>query len=273
MNEVDTLAKNLSAILPKKPISENTPHMQNEQKAHKKAEDLIRERLASKQRALARDQQRHQEAQVRNINDTALQQLQAEEKETAARIEAVETVDANLRVQRALNAQDKYFPQIDNLEASSVEEAEIIPASAPSSVSASASRQLAQKQLMQEFGMPTTRPEILRLLASLNVNMNMQLSKTDTANLLTCLLTCNEQQINAIYKNNKVPIAIKIVIKRLLDDLKCGSMDTVEKLWDRVFGKANMVVNLPEQTQVQGIIPNTPISREAYIVIRDTLMK
>ena len=269
MNEVDTLAKNLSAILPKKPISENTPHMQNEQKAHKKAEDLIRERLASKQRALARDQQRHQEAQVRNTSDTALQQLQAEEKETAARIEAVETVDANLRVQRTLNAQDKYFPQIDNLEASSVEEAEIIPAS----VSASASRQLAQKQLMQEFGMPTTRPEILRLLASLNVNMNMQLSKTDTANLLTCLLTCNEQQINAIYKNNKVPIAIKIVIKRLLDDLKCGSMDTVEKLWDRVFGKANMVVNLPEQTQVQGIIPNTPISREAYIVIRDTLMK
>ena len=66
---------------------------------------------------------------------------------------------------------------------------------------------------------------------------------------------------------------IKIVIKRLMDDLKCGSMDTVEKLWDRVFGKANMVVNLPEQTQVQGIIPNTPISREAYIVIRDTLMK
>lgn len=268
MNEVDTLAKNLSAILPQKPISENTPHRQNELKAQKKAQELIQERLAAKQKMLSHDQQQHQEALARNAADPALKQLEKEEQETATRIEAVESVEANLRVQRALDRQDKYFPQIDNLDLAPVEETEVAPAPALLKP-----KQLAQKQLMQEFGMPTTRPEILRLLASLNVNMNMQLSKTDTANLLTCLLTCNESQINAIYKNNKVPVAIKIVIKRLLDDLKCGSMDTVEKLWDRVFGKGNMVVNLPGQVQEQGIIPNTPISREAYIVIRDTLMK
>lgn len=268
MNEVDTLAKNLSAILPQKSISENTPHRQNELKAQKKAQELIQERLAAKQKMLLHDQQQHQEALTRNAADPALKQLEKEEQETAARIETVESVEANLRVQRALDKQDAYFPQIDNLSLESVEETEIAPAPALLKP-----RQLAQKQLMQEFGMPTTRPEILRLLASLNVNMNMQLSKTDTANLLTCLLTCNESQINAIYKNNKVPVAIKIVIKRLLDDLKCGSMDTVEKLWDRVFGKGNMVVNLPGQVQEQGIIPNMPISREAYIVIRDTLMK
>ena len=35
-----------------------------------------------------------------------------------------------------------------------------------------------------------------------------------------------------------------------------------------------MMLNLPEQTQqMTGIIPNTPVSREAYIVIRDTLLK
>ena len=51
-------------------------------------------------------------------------------------------------------------------------------------------------------------------------------------------------------------------------------MMTVEKLWDRIFGKAGMMLNLPEQTQqMTGIIPNTPVSREAYIVIRDTLLK
>lgn len=120
----------------------------------------------------------------------------------------------------------------------------------------------------------TTKPEVVRLLTSLNVNLNLQLTKSDTANLLACLLTANETQLNAIYKNKKVPVAIKTVIKRLIDDAKLGNIETVEKLWDRIFGKAGMMLNLPEQTQVAtGIIPNTPVSREAYIVIRDTLLK
>lgn len=128
------------------------------------------------------------------------------------------------------------------------------------------------KAIMASQG--TTRPEVVRLLTQLNVNLNLQLTKADTANLLACLLTANEKQLNAIYKNNKVPVAVKTVIKRLLDDAKLGNIETVEKLWDRVFGKAGMLLNLPEQTQqMTGIIPNTPVSREAYIVIRDTLLK
>lgn len=120
----------------------------------------------------------------------------------------------------------------------------------------------------------TTKPEVVRLLTSLNVNLNLQLTRTDTANLLACLLTANETQLNAIYKNKKVPVAVKTVIKRLIDDAKLGNIETVEKLWDRIFGKAGMMLNLPEQTQqMTGIIPNTPVSREAYIVIRDTLLK
>lgn len=120
----------------------------------------------------------------------------------------------------------------------------------------------------------TTKPEVVRLLSGLNVNLNLQLTKSDTANLLACLLTANENQLNAIYKNKKVPVAIKTIIKRMLDDAKLGNIDTVERLWDRIFGKTGMMLNLPEQTQIAtGIIPNTPVSREAYIVIRDTLLK
>lgn len=129
----------------------------------------------------------------------------------------------------------------------------------------------AARTLLQTQG--TTRAEVQKLLASLNVNMNLQLTKTDTANLLACLLTCNEQQIDAIASNPKVPIAIKIVIKRLKEDIKLGNIETVEKLWDRVFGKAAMSLDLPQQATAAGIIPNTPISREAYIVIRDTLIQ
>lgn len=120
----------------------------------------------------------------------------------------------------------------------------------------------------------TSRAELTKLLASLNINLSIQLSKQDTANLLACLLTCNESQLVALQSNKKVPIAIKAIIKRLQEDAKLGNIDTIEKLWDRIFGKGAMQLNLPEQQQLQtGIIPNQPVSREAYILIRDTLIK
>lgn len=120
-----------------------------------------------------------------------------------------------------------------------------------------------------------SRNDISLLLKSLNINTSVQLTKQDTQNLLACLLTCNETQLQALMANKKVPIVIKTVIKRLLDDAKLGSIDTIEKLWDRIFGKAGMVQALPEnQPQLsQGLIPNVPVSREAYIVIRDTLIQ
>lgn len=119
----------------------------------------------------------------------------------------------------------------------------------------------------------TTRPEVVKLLNSLNINLDLQLTKTDTANLLACLLTANETQLKALYQNRKIPLAIKTVIKRVMDDAKLGNMETVERLWDRVFGKTGMMLDLPKQTQIAtGIIPNTPVSREAYILIRDTLL-
>lgn len=119
-----------------------------------------------------------------------------------------------------------------------------------------------------------TRPEVLKLLASLNINLSVQLSKQDTANLLACLLTCNESQLHALLQNKKVPVVIKTVIKRLLDDMKLGNIETVEKLWDRVFGKNAMSLDLPEPQQLKtGIIPDVPVSREAYLIIRDTLIK
>ena len=122
----------------------------------------------------------------------------------------------------------------------------------------------------------TTKRDVVKLLSSLNINLDMHLTQTDTYNLLSCLLTCNEAQLKALYNNNKVPLAIKTVIKRLQDDSRLGNIETIEKLWDRIFGKAGKVsLELPAAGQVEGIpgiIPNTVVSREAYMVIRDTII-
>src|SRR5574343_1905003 len=77
----------------------------------------------------------------------------------------------------------------------------------------------------------TTKPEIAKLLHSLNINLNISLTKNDTYNLLATLLTCNETQLRALEKNNKVPLAVKIIIKRLLEDYKVASTATVEMVW------------------------------------------
>lgn len=119
----------------------------------------------------------------------------------------------------------------------------------------------------------TTRRDVVKLLSSLNINTSLYLTRADTYNLLSCLLTCNENQLDAVYKNPKVPLAIKIVIKRLKEDAKLGNIDTLERLWDRVFGKNQTAasIQLPEGTQ-PGLLPNTLVSREAYMIIRDTII-
>lgn len=119
----------------------------------------------------------------------------------------------------------------------------------------------------------TTRPEIAELMRRLNINLNVHLTKTDTMNLLATLLTCSEQQLNALLKNKKVPVAIKIVTKRLIEDSKVGNMESIEAIWDRVFGKAGMTLQpLGDSVDDGGLIPNTPVSRETYMVMREVYM-
>lgn len=122
----------------------------------------------------------------------------------------------------------------------------------------------------------TTKRDVVKMLDSLGINLNLYLTRADTYNLLSCLLTCNESQLNALYTNPKVPLAIRTVIKRLQEDARLGNIETIEKLWDRIFGKAGQVqLQMPQTPQIsttQGIIPNTVVSREAYMIIRDTII-
>ena len=119
------------------------------------------------------------------------------------------------------------------------------------------------------------RPEVERLLKALNLNFNTQLTKKDTANMLATLMTCNETQLTAILNNKRTPLVIRTIIKKLLSDSEKGDLDTIFKLWSRIFGKESL---MPDETiQVgnieKGLLPQQPVSREAYILIRDTLIK
>lgn len=161
------------------------------------------------------------------------------------------------------------------------------------------------------------KPEVARLLASMNMNLDLSLNGRQTEVLMSALLTCNENQLSAVFNNKKVPIVVKIMAKRLLDDLKVGSTEKVEMLWDRMFGKGILDIGgqaatyrrqlsaaaqksqannrisvslnasnptgqpLPRSNgrQLRGedanrllhdaAVPEQPLSREAYIMIRE----
>jgi len=122
-------------------------------------------------------------------------------------------------------------------------------------------------------------PALSRLLDSLNINLDMGLSKNDTDSLLAALLTATESQLGTLYNNPSVPVVIKTLVRRLLTDSTRGDTATIERLWDRLFGKpANaLAIATPAQQQAapaadQSIIPSTPVSREAFLILRETLM-
>lgn len=258
--KTDKIAKDLSDILPSRPT---VPGMSNpdtsklvEQeatriKAKADAKELARIKYLEKQRLRnleAKQQKRQSLVEELGLDSIPDGQTEFQAKQIAEqkkRVEAVEAIEAQV---------------VEPLKATELAE----------SNRGTYSSTIAKAMQLQG----ASRPEITKLLTSLNINLSVQLTKQDTANLLACLLTCNEAQLQALYNNKKIPIVIKTVIKRLQEDAKLGNIETVEKLWDRVFGKGQMQLNLPESQQLQtGIIPNVPVSREAYIVIRDTLLK
>ena len=110
----------------------------------------------------------------------------------------------------------------------------------------------------------TNRPEMAKLLNNLGINLSVRLSKTDTANLLACLLTCNETQLTTLMANDKMPLAIKAIIKRIQLDARIGETGTIERIWDRLFGKGPMSLDATPITgtpsAVPGLIPDPPIS-------------
>lgn len=261
--KTNKIAQKLADILPDRPI---VPGMSNPDASKLVEQEATRIKLKQDAKELAR---------IKYLERQKLKNLQAkqEKRQSLAEELGVEEIpDGQTELQaRRIVEQQKRVEAIEALEAQTVEPLKATEL-AERHNSGRGSYSSAIRSALQLQG--ASRPEITKLLTSLNINLSVQLTKQDTANLLACLLTCNHSQLQALMTNKKVPVVIKTIIKRLIEDEKLGNIETVEKLWDRIFGKGPMQLSLPEGQQLQtGIIPNVPVSREAYIVIRDTLMK
>ena len=255
------IAEQLSSILPDRPV---TPGLNNAEASKFVEQEAIRIKAKQDAKEIAR---------LKYLEKQKLKKLEAKEEKRqmlAKELGLDEIPDGQTEHQAiAISEQKKRIEAIEAIEAETVDPLNAIELAEKHKGGTYTSK---INQALQLQG--PSRPEIAKLLTSLNINLSVQLTKNDTSNLLACLLTCSETQLAALYNNKMIPMAIKAVIKRIQEDAKLGNIETIEKLWDRIFGKGQMQLNLPESQQLEtGIIPNMPISREAYIVIRDTLIK
>lgn len=261
--KTDKIAQKLADILPDRPV---VPGMSNPDTSKLVEQEATRIKAKADAKELAR---------IKYLEKSRLRSLKEkqEKRQSLAEELGVDSIpDGQTELQaKRIVEQQKRVEAIEALEAQTVEPLKATEL-AERHDSGRGSYSSAIRSALQLQG--ASRPEITKLLTSLNINLSVQLTKQDTANLLACLLTCNNSQLQALMTNKKVPVVIKTVIKRLIEDEKLGNIETIEKLWDRIFGKGPMQLNLPEQQQLQtGIIPNAPVSREAYLIIRDTLIK
>lgn len=265
----EALTEQLSSILPNRQYGSAVNGMSKEQ-ATEEAVTTVKAKQTAKELAALK----YKEKQAIKQLEQSEKAKQALAEETGMSISEMPTILTESKA----NALRKRKQNLDTIVAIESQVAESAPGANALDVAQLAETTPASKypemvnKALQLQG--ASRPEMAKLLSSLNINLSVRLSKTDTANLLACLLTCNDSQLNALMSNKKLPVAIKAVIKRIQEDAKLGNIETIEKLWDRIFGKNAMQLDLPDQSQVQtGIIPNTPVSREAYVIIRETLLK
>lgn len=257
--KTDKIATQLSDILPDRPVVPGFDNNKTSQMINKEAH-----RIALKQDAKELARIKYLERQkLKNLKD------KEEKRQPLAEELGIDSIpDGQTEHQaRKIAEQQKRVEAIEAIEAETVQPLDALELADKTKSYSSTIGKAIQLQ-------GASRPEITKLLTSLNINLSVQLTKQDTANLLACLLTCNHSQLQALMTNKKVPVVIKTVIKRLIEDEKLGNIETIEKLWDRIFGKGPMQLSLPEGQQLQtGIIPNVPVSREAYLIIRENLIK
>jgi hypothetical protein len=68
---------------------------------------------------------------------------------------------------------------------------------------------------------------------------NMRLSKSQTAQMIEAFLSKTKKEIFQLAKNEELPFWVEMLVNKAEKDLKKGSIELVEKLWDRIYGKPN----------------------------------
>lgn len=242
----------LNTFLPERPLADEDRALAYEQVAEEQSKRKTRQELS------------YLEKKTKKLLEA--KRGQKEEASLQTRAEIIEELQGKSRVPAMLE---------EKLEQVAAEPISTPASAVPSFNSAAAPSRV--KAVMDLQG--TSSEEVKQLLSDLNININVRLSKKDTANLVSFLLTASEKQLELLSADKNIPVVIKTIVIRLLKDMQTGELSTVNQLWDRVFGKTlEDQPAVPSHTALLGglgeesLLPSTPVSREAYVLIRERLI-
>lgn len=71
-----------------------------------------------------------------------------------------------------------------------------------------------------------------------------QISKEDVVKIMSYLITCNKSQLETMIKNPDLPMFAICQIKALISDCQIGKTETVDRIFDRLFGRSMQPVEL-----------------------------
>ncbi len=98
------------------------------------------------------------------------------------------------------------------------------------------------------------------------------ISHEDAIKLMTFILMCNRSQLETMIKHVDLPVFLLCLIKGILSDTQNGMTNTVERLFDRIFGRSMQPVELTGANRTP-LIPDKPMSRKSYEAMLEELQK
>jgi len=72
---------------------------------------------------------------------------------------------------------------------------------------------------------------------------NIKLSKSQVDEIIKSILARNKSELIELAKNDDLPFWISLVAKKAQMDFERGSIELIEKLFDRVYGKPNQTLD------------------------------
>lgn len=89
------------------------------------------------------------------------------------------------------------------------------------------------------------------------------MTKEDAQKLQRYLYFCSKAELEKMSRNSDLPIAIVAQIKAIITELALGKTDQIDRIYERLFGKATQPMEL---TGANGtpLIPKEPMSRKDF---------
>lgn len=96
-----------------------------------------------------------------------------------------------------------------------------------------------------QSGNPNGRPKkIETVLKELFLNeYNFKLSNGQVNDIICSILSKSTSELIELAKNDQLPFWVSMIAKKAQTDYKNGSIELLEKLFDRVYGKARTIID------------------------------